>query len=333
MGFITDTTPQVIKCYLTQDGRKKLLYSSATHSQIKFFSLHDEDVNYKISSVIDQNLVYNYLKNGFLPDATGDNDICIKSISQAYIVDDNSYLIYGGTSVVIEPIVEPGTEPPVGPEPPTATPRTQPLILEFEYSTNYNNLNDYWIHRRKVDPIDNTTDKLKLGQNCTIILNGDSPTPGATIPLGDQDSRFAIVLKTSPGDTTPITQAERNAVKFNLRLSKSNNITYTFTGTKQNKVVEDFTKISFKDFNPTSPVGNISNYISNYSFASVATNDVVNKLTEMILYIEPSYLNQSNNTRHFEFTFELNSSDSNIQINSLKNTYTYRAQLDKTISN
>ncbi len=133
MGFIPSSSTQSVNAYLTQSGRKKLLYSSASESQITFFTLHDNDINYLISSKVDDiTLTYNILKNGFVPDITGDNDICIKSVAQAYEVNKNSYLIYGGDLVVLTantgttttgpgggtPGPGPGTGTPVGEEPP-----------------------------------------------------------------------------------------------------------------------------------------------------------------------------------------------------------------------
>jgi hypothetical protein len=115
MGFAPSSSTQTVNAYLTQSGRQKLLYSSATASQIKFFSLHDNDINYQIAATKDDiTLEYNVLKNGFVPDATGDNDNCIKSIAQAYIVDNKSFLLVlsgltgltGGGTPVPEP--EPG---------------------------------------------------------------------------------------------------------------------------------------------------------------------------------------------------------------------------------
>ena len=120
MGFTPSSSTQSVNAYLTQSGRKKLLYSSASESQITFFSLHDNDVNYLISSKVDNiTLTYNILKNGFIPDLTGDNDICIKSVAQAYDVNKNSYLIYGGDLVVLSANTGTTTTtpppPPIGP--------------------------------------------------------------------------------------------------------------------------------------------------------------------------------------------------------------------------
>jgi hypothetical protein len=113
MGFTPSSSTQTVNAYLTQSGRRKLLYSSSTESQIKFFSLHDNDVNYQIAKTIDDiTLTYNVLTNGFLPDVTGDNDNCIKSISLASNVDNNSYLIYGGELVVLTSTT---ATPPTGP--------------------------------------------------------------------------------------------------------------------------------------------------------------------------------------------------------------------------
>lgn len=92
MGYIADTT-KTLYAYLTQEGRRKFLFDP-TNFKIHYFSLHDNDVNYQLTAYLDNNLEYNKLKSGFVPDITGDVDDCIRSIAQATIVKDESYLIY-----------------------------------------------------------------------------------------------------------------------------------------------------------------------------------------------------------------------------------------------
>jgi hypothetical protein len=97
MGYLPSSSTRTLYAYLTQKGRYNLLFSSATASTVTYFSLHDDDINYRVTSkkISSQ---FNKLPKGFVPDITGDgfdND-CIISVSQAHIVDDSNYLIYTG---------------------------------------------------------------------------------------------------------------------------------------------------------------------------------------------------------------------------------------------
>lgn len=98
MGYIPSSATQTLYAYLTQKGRFNLLFSSATASTVKYFSLHDNDVNYIIASEI-INSQFNKLPKGFVPDITGDNDDCIRSVAQGHIVDANSIINPGAEFV------------------------------------------------------------------------------------------------------------------------------------------------------------------------------------------------------------------------------------------
>jgi len=101
MGYIPSSATQTLYAYLTQEGRFNLLFSSATASTVKYFSLHDNDVNYIIASEI-INSQFNKLPKGFVPDITGDNDDCIRSVAQGHIVDANSIINPG--AVFVRPV-------------------------------------------------------------------------------------------------------------------------------------------------------------------------------------------------------------------------------------
>jgi len=96
MGYLPSSSTQTLYAYLTQKGRYYLLFSSATESTVKYFSLHDDDINYRVSSK-NVGSDYNKLPRGFVPDITGDDDDCIRSVSSAYIVDEMNYLFTGTT--------------------------------------------------------------------------------------------------------------------------------------------------------------------------------------------------------------------------------------------
>jgi PKD repeat protein len=126
MGYIPSSSTQTLYAYLTQKGRYNLLFGNAVASRVTHFSLHDNDIKYDVSSNI-INFNYNKLPKGFVPDITGDNDNCIRSVAQAYIVDENSYLIWGGTKTTGTTDPGPGTG---GPSPIIPYP-----IAEFSAST------------------------------------------------------------------------------------------------------------------------------------------------------------------------------------------------------
>ena len=98
MGYVPSSTTQTLYAYLTQKGRYNLLFENADAFQVKYFSLHDNDVDYTVASEI-INSQYNKLPKGFVPDITGDDDDCIRSIAQAYIVDANSIINPGVNGV------------------------------------------------------------------------------------------------------------------------------------------------------------------------------------------------------------------------------------------
>jgi hypothetical protein len=104
MGYIPSSSTQNLYAYLTQTGRYNLLFKDAMDFQVKYFTLHDNDVNYEIASqIINSN--FNKLPKGFVPDITGDNDDCIRSIAQATDVDPNSIILPGGNaSQYIRPV-------------------------------------------------------------------------------------------------------------------------------------------------------------------------------------------------------------------------------------
>jgi hypothetical protein len=104
MGYIPTSTTQTLYAYLTQEGRFNLLFKDAVDFQVKYFSLHDNDVNYIIASEI-INSQFNKLPKGFVPDITGDNDDCIRSVAQAHIVDANSIINPGlNGAVFVRPV-------------------------------------------------------------------------------------------------------------------------------------------------------------------------------------------------------------------------------------
>jgi len=71
MGFITSGNTVTISAFLTQKGRENLLINK-TDFKVLYFALGDSDSNYN---------VLHELGKGFVPDLTGDNVDCIKSLA------------------------------------------------------------------------------------------------------------------------------------------------------------------------------------------------------------------------------------------------------------
>jgi hypothetical protein len=361
MGFTPSSSTQTIYAYLTQKGRTNLLFSSATASKVRYFTLHDDDTNYRVSANND-----NKLPTGFIPDITGDDDNCIRSVAQAHIVDENNYLIWGGVLPPLPPEPPPpggeppppgGEPPPPGGEPPPpGVTRTQPLILEFEYPRNYDtttvglsSVNDVWVHQRITENITNTKWRSELGQNVKIY-NAANPLGTA---LGNQDPKFAIVLRTSPGDTQPITQAERDALKFNLTIeyatpipdfygvvgSQNNNFGYPeecyYVGLTYNEPYlppllttdPNFIRLYLPAADGfTNPIRTKQNYISGYSFGYAVNN----KITKMYLFWDEGKIDLAGDPtsrNYFQFKLRLSLPDisATYQVNQNKNEYEYRA--------
>jgi len=111
MGFIPQVSTKTLYAYLTPLGRQFILDGDKEDFQVAFFSLHDDDVNYFISSNISSSTSYYTLQSGFIPDITGDNDSCIKSIAQG---TRPSMLSTLSGSTVIDPVTGKPTVGPIG---------------------------------------------------------------------------------------------------------------------------------------------------------------------------------------------------------------------------
>ena len=49
MGYIQQSNTKKIYAYLTQLGKEKIISGDTIDFQVKYFSLHDEDINYIIA--------------------------------------------------------------------------------------------------------------------------------------------------------------------------------------------------------------------------------------------------------------------------------------------
>jgi hypothetical protein len=97
MGFIPQINTKTLYAYLTPKGREYILDGDKQDFQIAYFTLHDDDVNYFVSSNISAGTTYYTLPSGFVPDITGDADTCIKSIAEGTNINEMSSL--SGSSV------------------------------------------------------------------------------------------------------------------------------------------------------------------------------------------------------------------------------------------
>jgi hypothetical protein len=99
MGYIEKSDLKKIYGYLTQTGKEKILTGDTVDFEVKYFSLHDEDINYLIASKT-SGLTFNIPKSGFIPDITGDINNCLPNISDATYLEKNRLL---GGEVVTPP--------------------------------------------------------------------------------------------------------------------------------------------------------------------------------------------------------------------------------------
>jgi hypothetical protein len=101
MGYIQQSNTKKIYAYLTQLGKEKIISGDTIDFQVKYFSLHDEDINYIIASKT-SGTTYNIPKSGFIPDITGDSDICLSAISDATFLEKNKLV-----GIIVPPQPEP----------------------------------------------------------------------------------------------------------------------------------------------------------------------------------------------------------------------------------
>ena len=111
MGFIPQVNTKTLYAYLTPKGREYILEGDKVDFQIAYFSLHDDDVNYYVSSNISAGTTYYTLQSGFVPDITGDADSCIKSIAEGTGVYSLATL---SGSTIIDPVTGKPTVGPIG---------------------------------------------------------------------------------------------------------------------------------------------------------------------------------------------------------------------------
>jgi hypothetical protein len=100
MGYIQQSDTKKIYAYLTQIGKERFITGELVDFQVKYFSLHDDDINYYISAQNISASTYNTPKSGFISDITGDDDICLSNISEASLLKNK--LVYF-PPVVVQP--------------------------------------------------------------------------------------------------------------------------------------------------------------------------------------------------------------------------------------
>jgi hypothetical protein len=99
MGYIQQSDVKKIYAYLTQLGKEKIISGDTIDFQVKYFSLHDDDINYIIASKL-SGTTYNIPKSGFIPNITGDDNICLPAISDATFLEKNK--LFDITSTTLE---------------------------------------------------------------------------------------------------------------------------------------------------------------------------------------------------------------------------------------
>jgi hypothetical protein len=96
MGFVTSSSTIQLYAYMTQYARERILNGNEEEYKITHFSLHDDDINYKVAkneigTDATGGTIYNLVSSGFIPDITGDIDNCVKSLSKGVTIK-GSYL-------------------------------------------------------------------------------------------------------------------------------------------------------------------------------------------------------------------------------------------------
>jgi hypothetical protein len=89
MGFVPSSSTIQLYAYFTQYAREKIFNGDEKTFTATFFTLHDDDVNYILSSKPTITTPYNILPSGFIPDITGDGNTCIKSLASGKYLNNN----------------------------------------------------------------------------------------------------------------------------------------------------------------------------------------------------------------------------------------------------
>jgi len=107
MGFVPSSSTIQLYAYFTEYARERIFNGEVADFQVRNFSLHDEDVNYLITSNSD-GTTNQPLTSGFLPDITGDIDSCVKSNKTSIVFGRN---MLTGTTQISTPVVFGCTDP------------------------------------------------------------------------------------------------------------------------------------------------------------------------------------------------------------------------------
>lgn len=91
MGFVTSSSTIQLYAYITQYARDRIINGDINEFTVTHFSLHDDDINYKIASKeiatdATGGTIYNLVSSGFIPDITGDIDNCVKSLAKGVAI-------------------------------------------------------------------------------------------------------------------------------------------------------------------------------------------------------------------------------------------------------
>ena len=229
MGFIPQVSTKTLYAYLTPLGRQYILDGDKTDFQVAYFSLHDDDVNYFISSNISSGTAYYTLQSGFVPDITGDADTCIKSIAKGTGVNMLSTL---SGSTIIDPTTGKPTVGPIGSD---GTIGARNTTIAGPTNTTINN---------------GTLIVGKPTQSTSFVVN-ISPPIGDTIPLSTaeiESSKFYVrIVNPSPSNLignftisgvptsvntdflySPTTSSQRVAIEYRILSSPSTSQTIRF---------------------------------------------------------------------------------------------------------
>jgi hypothetical protein len=227
MGFIPQISTKTLYAYLTPKGREYILEGDKQDFQVAYFTLHDDDVNYFVSSNISAGTTSTYLTlpSGFVPDITGDADTCIKSIAEGTNVNLMSSL--SGSSI-------------------TDSITNRLTVGRIGTDGNIN------------------TRVCSIGvPPSSIIINGGSLNPNLTTYTVQT---FNVVISPPSGDGGGITSAEITNTQFYVEIKDSNNGAKDFiiNGVSSSKVLIKPSlaitpiNITFKKGNITSLSGSIS---------------------------------------------------------------------------
>ena len=206
MGFVPSSSTVQLYAYFTQYARDRVINGTKEDVQARYFSLHDDDVNYLVTSNSD-GTTNQPLTSGFVPDITGDNDTCVKSISKSRSLIGN--MLTGTTQIVVPP--------PITTSPTVVYGCTDPLALNYNSSATQDDGSCTYA------PPPTTNRTLLIGFQNINNGAGDNFGTATQSNIKNFSATFNVNITQPVGDTTNPSPTEIGNASFKVELLQPTN--------------------------------------------------------------------------------------------------------------